>query len=511
MAQLTSSTLVTLDVTAPLRGEVDLSLLGLSAARRLEDDRYFVFYNQPHSPEGAIRMHPGSNGVGQRFEVDLERLPDKIGVLTVLATSDTETFRALSRGVLRLLVNGQEKARFEFTGDQFDQERAVMVFDLYRHSGEWRMAAVAQGFNGGLRAFLESVGAEVEDDPTPPPVPSQDPNVTTWAHLSSAPRRAGAPGHCPRCGRPPAQFGRLDPATGRCKDCARAVQQALAQFRQVFLEVCADGIMTPGEWRSLQAFVTREQLDADEALAYVRSDAVRFIERTVILARADGELSAQEEEDFDRLRQLLKVPDHLIATPIAEIAELKEATRIRQGHLPRQSTRRLLDPDELCHLETPARFRQITARGLRTIHGHLIVTSKQVHFSNDEGGWSVKYKNVLQVEEVSGGVNLELSVKRGNGVYLVDRPLLVGATLDAVVRMHKRLLVAPQTERTTRHIPQAVRIQVWQRDGGKCVQCGDTRYLEFDHIIPHSRGGANTLGNVQLLCRDCNLKKGDRI
>jgi 5-methylcytosine-specific restriction endonuclease McrA len=35
--------------------------------------------------------------------------------------------------------------------------------------------------------------------------------------------------------------------------------------------------------------------------------------------------------------------------------------------------------------------------------------------------------------------------------------------------------------------------------------------LEFDHIIPHAKGGANTEGNVRLLCRRCNNEKGDRI
>jgi 5-methylcytosine-specific restriction endonuclease McrA len=35
--------------------------------------------------------------------------------------------------------------------------------------------------------------------------------------------------------------------------------------------------------------------------------------------------------------------------------------------------------------------------------------------------------------------------------------------------------------------------------------------IEFDHIIPHTHGGANSVKNVQLLCRKCNLVKSDRI
>jgi 5-methylcytosine-specific restriction endonuclease McrA len=63
----------------------------------------------------------------------------------------------------------------------------------------------------------------------------------------------------------------------------------------------------------------------------------------------------------------------------------------------------------------------------------------------------------------------------------------------------------------TRHIPGEVKRAVWARDGGRCVECRDDRYLEFDHIIPHSQGGANTFGSVQLLCRKCNNEKSDRI
>ncbi|HZX13435.1 MAG TPA: HNH endonuclease [Thermodesulfobacteriota bacterium] len=52
---------------------------------------------------------------------------------------------------------------------------------------------------------------------------------------------------------------------------------------------------------------------------------------------------------------------------------------------------------------------------------------------------------------------------------------------------------------------------VWNRDGGKCVKCGSQEKLEFDHIIPLSKGGSNTARNVQLLCETCNRSKGDSI
>lgn len=60
-------------------------------------------------------------------------------------------------------------------------------------------------------------------------------------------------------------------------------------------------------------------------------------------------------------------------------------------------------------------------------------------------------------------------------------------------------------------IPRAVQREVWQRDGGKCVECDSKSKLCFDHIVPFSKGGSNSVRNIQLLCESCNLSKGNRI
>lgn len=69
------------------------------------------------------------------------------------------------------------------------------------------------------------------------------------------------------------------------------------------------------------------------------------------------------------------------------------------------------------------------------------------------------------------------------------------------------LKAAPFGERS-RAIPQDVKIEVAARDGGRCRQCGSNKELHFDHVIPWSKGGANTADNIQLLCGTCNRRKG---
>jgi hypothetical protein len=66
-------------------------------------------------------------------------------------------------------------------------------------------------------------------------------------------------------------------------------------------------------------------------------------------------------------------------------------------------------------------------------------------------------------------------------------------------------------ERRSRSIPQAVKIAVLTRDGGKCRRCGSTRDLQYDRIVPNSRGGSSTdVNNIRLLCGKCSNLKSNR-
>ncbi len=63
-----------------------------------------------------------------------------------------------------------------------------------------------------------------------------------------------------------------------------------------------------------------------------------------------------------------------------------------------------------------------------------------------------------------------------------------------------------------RIIPTSVKLEVWKRDKGKCVICGSTNNLHFDHILPYSKGGSSLVAeNIQLLCARHNLEKRDKI
>lgn len=84
-------------------------------------------------------------------------------------------------------------------------------------------------------------------------------------------------------------------------------------------------------------------------------------------------------------------------------------------------------------------------------------------------------------------------------------------TLDELIAEGKVFNTAKLSSGKRMSIPFDVASAVWNRDGGQCCICGSKTELEFDHIIPISKGGATSFRNLQLLCKNCNIKKSDKI
>ena len=78
----------------------------------------------------------------------------------------------------------------------------------------------------------------------------------------------------------------------------------------------------------------------------------------------------------------------------------------------------------------------------------------------------------------------------------------------------------PQTSRPpiagSRHIPAAVRREVWKRDGGQCAfvgthgRCSERGYLEFHHLEPYAVGGPAVVDNIALRCRAHNVHEAEQ-
>jgi tellurite resistance protein TerA len=198
VSDLTPSVVIEARVEASLRNgqAVDISCFGVDEQSKLSDDRYFIFFNQTKSPEGAIdSMSPGPGRVA--FLVDLSRLPAFLKKLVFTVNVDSGgTMSDLNPSNLTLLANGQPFATFPFSGADFGQEKALMVAEFY-FKDVWRFAAIGQGFNGGLSALLAHFGGSESGPAAAPPAPAPSFAPAPAPTFAPAPAPAAAPAPAP--------------------------------------------------------------------------------------------------------------------------------------------------------------------------------------------------------------------------------------------------------------------------------------------------------------------------
>lgn len=93
---------------------------------------------------------------------------------------------------------------------------------------------------------------------------------------------------------------------------------------------------------------------------------------------------------------------------------------------------------------------------------------------------------------------------------------IVLASLWTADRLIQVMLTTRSNERRIRPTervtwPKGMKQQLMRRQDNTCVYCGYRRTapsFDIDHIIPVVRGGPNDIGNLQVICRPCNQRKG---
>ena len=152
--------------------DLDAAAFLLGANGKVQSDSDFVFYNNMQHTSGSVR-HMGDNRTGagegddEVIRVDLAAVPaniDKIDFTVTIheAEARRQNFGQVSNAYIRIVdeVTGEELIRYDLTED-FSVETALVVGELYRHSGEWKFSAIGSGFKGGLRALCLNFGVNV--------------------------------------------------------------------------------------------------------------------------------------------------------------------------------------------------------------------------------------------------------------------------------------------------------------------------------------------------------------
>ena len=194
--------------TAP--GELDFTCFALDAHERVLADDWFVFYNQPASPGGAIRLDPQR----AEFLIDLEALPGAVRKCIFIATLDSGDFRTIEEITFIAMPAAGDSARFRL--EEPVDCRSLFLAELYRYNDVWKVRARGEGLKHGLAALAGTFGVCVLDEAhhtatgesggaSAPPVPGHPISSVAPVVSQPTPRPAAnpAPTPAPSIAQPP--------------------------------------------------------------------------------------------------------------------------------------------------------------------------------------------------------------------------------------------------------------------------------------------------------------------
>lgn len=138
--------------------DLDASAFMLGSNKKIPNDNYFIFYNNPKSPDGAVESTgddtTGGNSDGgddETLNVDLQKVDPSIQEILFVATiykadERKQNFGQVRNSYIRIYnsITNEEIARYDLDED-FSIETAVEFGRLYRRGGEWKFEAMGIG------------------------------------------------------------------------------------------------------------------------------------------------------------------------------------------------------------------------------------------------------------------------------------------------------------------------------------------------------------------------------
>ena len=154
---------VTVSVAGARQGTVDLMVFQLGADSRVRSDADFVFFNQPSSPEGAVRLV-----AADKLSIDLTAVPTAVERLSIAVALDDSVTGSLATvtglGVEVAHPAGTTSAR----ALDLTTERAAVLLEIYRRNDSWKVRNVSAGWDAGLSTLVREHGVQVDDEPAAP-------------------------------------------------------------------------------------------------------------------------------------------------------------------------------------------------------------------------------------------------------------------------------------------------------------------------------------------------------
>ena len=145
--------------------DLDASVFIMGDNKKILTDDFFVFYNNPKSPDGAVE-HTGDNLTGagdgddEQIKIDLSAIDSRVSEICLVVTihdaeNRRQNFGQVRNSFIRIFdpATNTDLLKYELEED-FSIETAVEFGRIYKRNNEWKFEAIGSGMKGGLQDYL---------------------------------------------------------------------------------------------------------------------------------------------------------------------------------------------------------------------------------------------------------------------------------------------------------------------------------------------------------------------
>ena len=474
--------------------ELDFSAYSLAENAKVRGDDDMIFYGQLHNKAQTIKLTQAIASVS--FQINLAEVSPQINKIAICATLADERKNFSSVNHLNIRIKNPDTIATSKISGQNRSEVALIIGEFYRYGQNWKFRLISQGFNGGLKSLAEYFGVDIADDQPP--------------HQESPPINI-----------PPITSNAAPNITNALKDLLLSPMKLIEkrkkqkEFQLQLNQYLLNGKLTHQEMQQLDEFCIKHELDKQQLFKQSSQPIHNFLHFTLANIIADHIVSKDEEDLINDLCDYFKPDQNVISEIKTTIQRVNNIAKIKKGDVhPIQTDEIVTKNSELIYLHQRNVLFTVWRKNSNKSErywGDLFITSERIIYKSDKPK-NILISNIISYESNKNYIFITSKTANNSGEFDVGKDAdLVEAYIEQSVKRFHRQIDLRQSTNNTRHITQEIRNTVWQRCNGRCVECSSTSYLEFDHIIPFSKGGSNSENNIQLLCRACNLSKSDRI
>ena len=458
---------------------VDISCFCFANDGLFLTDDFMVFYNQSVAPDGSIEYIKNSDQTSHEFRFDLSKLKKEIVDIHFYATIDgAGSLSDIASIKVSLIECGKTRFRSNFGKKIIDEGSTAKLAEIRQTLKQLNYKPdFISTSEGDLSMYVELYSREANSNSSALTTENQKPESKKTSEADEV--------------------------------------RKIKEFQSKIYPIFEKSKITKKDIVALTNFCEEIDLNIETAMNSCKREVNKFMEFLLLSISYEHAATDKARSNIEELCVFLRPSKRIIDDAKRLFKSIAESAEIRKRPQTSIKVKGIITKNtELVFFHQKNVFVPTGEDDDENLYGHageVFVTNERIIFKSEDHVINIPLQGIISVDLDNSFVIIKSKTAKSSCDFCTVDACILEAHIDVTLKHFHRKADILHSSKTNRHMSQATMSAVWQRCNGQCVECGAVRPLEFDHIIPISKGGSNSEQNLQILCRECNLAKRDRI